>query len=412
MIINPAEKYQERMQLIEDSIALKETSRVLNGVRVNAYPFFEYGVSIKDSMTDYQKAIDAYIRYHREFQPDLASGFASQASAKVFELMGVKCMRWPGNGLDDNSLMQYIEYATLEEDEYDEFFADPTGFAYRKWLPRMFSVFEPFADIEYMKMMTGIYRAPQNAFTSPAMIDSYKRLIAASEEQQKFDSFAASCSKTLREDGFPSMVAGSAATAFDLLADGLRGTFGIMTDLMDQPEIVEKCCKIFVDFQIQNSLGSYKRSGNKFQWTMLHKGFDNFISDEMYAKYYWPYLRQWIIKLIDEGVVPVVFCEGTYTTRLKYLADVPKGKVIYVFEKVDIREAKRILGGTACIMGGFPVYTVTHGTPQKIHDQVKEYMDVLAPGGGYIFSLSTSIDNAPRANVEALFEAVERYGAK
>ena len=145
---------------------------------------------------------------------------------------------------------------------------------------------------------------------------------------------------------------------------------------------------------------------------MLHKGFDNFISDEMYAKFYWPYLRQWIVKLIDEGVVPVVFCEGTYTTRLKYLADVPKGKVIYVFEKVDIREAKRVLGGTACIMGGFPVYTVTHGTPQKIHDQVKEYMDVLAPGGGYIFSLSTSIDNAPRANVEALFEAVERYGAQ
>ena len=102
----------------------------------------------------------------------------------------------------------------------------------------------------------------------------------------------------------------------------------------------------------------------------------------MYAEFYWPYLQQWILRLIDAGVVPVVFCEGTYTKRLKYLQDVPKGKVIYYFENVDMKEAKRVLGGTACIMGGFPLNLVSQGKPEAIRDKVKEYMDIMAPGGG------------------------------
>ncbi len=409
---SPAEKLEERVRLISDAIALREPSRVPNGIRVNTFPYHAYGVTIREAMTEYQKAVDAYIRYHREFQPDVGSGFATQYSAKVLELMGVKVLRWAGNGLGDNAPMQFIEYPTIEDGEYEEFFADPAGFAYRKWLPRVCSVFEPFAEIDYMKMMTGLYRGPQMAFTSPRMLEAYKRLLAVAEEQSVFNRYAAGCAAALKEEGFPTIVGGSSSTAFDMLADGLRGTFGIMSDLMECPEIVEKCCRIFVDYHISNSLDTFKANGNRYQWVMLHKGFDNFISDEMYAKYYWPYLRQWIIRLTEEGIVPVVFCEGLYNKRLKYLTEIPSGKVVYNFEHIDIREAKRVLGGVACIYGGFPLYTVTHGTPEKIRDQVKEYMDVLAPGGGYIFGLSASIEDAPVKNVEALFEAVELYGSR
>jgi len=145
MTMTPAEKLNERVQLIEDTLALKETSRVLNAVRVDAYPYHAYGVTIRESITDYEKAVEAYVRFHREFQPDVASGFAGQVSAGVLENMGVKCLRWAGHGLGDDSTIQFIEYPTIEDDEYDEFFSDPVGFAYRKWLPRMADVFAPFS---------------------------------------------------------------------------------------------------------------------------------------------------------------------------------------------------------------------------------------------------------------------------
>ena len=412
MQMTAAEKYAERVQIIEDAVALKEPARVPNGVRVSAFPYYEYGVTIREAMTDYQKAVDAYIRYHREFQPDTACGFASQASAKVFELLGVKTWRWPGNGLDDNNVMQFIEFPTLEEEEYEEFFADPVGFAYRKWLPRVYDIFEPFTKINYYDLMTSTYRSTVDAFTSPELLDTYARLLELKKENDTFRHFSRICDRALMDEGFPPIAGGGSITAFDMVADGLRGTFGMMSDLMTQPEKIKKCCEMFIDLHIKKSLDSFKMTGLKYQWVMLHKGFDKFISDEMYAEYYWPYLRQWVERLVEEGIVPVLFCEGAYNTRLKYLAEVPKGKVICLFEDIDIREAKRILGGVACIMGGFPAFTVTHGTPEKIRDQVKEYMDVLAPGGGFIFSLGSALDKAPRANVEVLFEAIELFGKK
>ncbi len=406
--------YDERSGLIDDALCLRESSRVANAVRVNYFPFYEYGLSIADAMTDYDKATEAYMRYHREFQPDIGCSIASQYSAKVLEMFGVKCLRWPGDakGLDKNAPVQFVEYATLMEDEYDEFFDDPAGFAVRKWLPRVFEVFEPLSKIDYVAAISGSYLAAPNIFTSPELLDSYRRLLAAAEEQQKFFAACGRCSAMLTEEGFPSISGGGSATAFDMLGDSLRGTFGMMPDLLEQPENVKRACELFVKLQIAQSVASYKRSGNRYQWVMLHKGFDNFIGDETYAEFYWPYLRQWIMALIDEGIVPVVFCEGAYNTRLKYLADVPKGKVIYLFEEIDIYEAKKTLGGTACIMGGFPEFTVSHGTKEQIRDKVKEYMDVLAPGGGYIFSLSSSLDLCPRENLETLFEAVELYGKK
>lgn len=410
--MTPAEKYEERVNLIEDTIALKETPRVVNAIRVNSYPYYEYGVTIRESITDYEKAAEAYIRFHKEFQPDVASPFAAQVSAPVLENMDVKCLRWAGHGLSENSTIQFIEYPTIEDDEYEEFFTDPAGFAYRKWLPRMAGVFEPFSKIDYVKLMTSNYRGPQNTFLSPALVESYRKLIAAYEEQQKFMLQAKKCIIRLKEEGFPPFSGGTSIAAFDMLADCLRGTFGIMVDLVERPEIVKKCCDIFVKFSIQLSLDAFKASGNKFQWIVLHKGFDNFISDEMYGEFYWPYLQQWILSLVENGLVPVVFCEGPYTTRLKYLREVPKGKVIYYFENVDMKLAKKALEGTACIMGGFPLNLVSQGTPDAIRDKVKEYMDIMAPGGGYMFGLSASLESAPRANVEALFEAVELYGKK
>jgi uroporphyrinogen-III decarboxylase len=161
---------------------------------------------------------------------------------------------------------------------------------------------------------------------------------------------------------------------------------------------------------LKNSLAASKAMGSRYAWVMLHKGFDNFISERDYAELYWPYLRKWIAGLVEEGITPIVYTEGSYTTRLKFLADVPKNKVVYHFEEVDLRKAKQTLGDVACIMGAFPVYTLMYGTKEQIVEKVKETFDTLAPGGGYLFATSCSMDHCPRGNLETLFDAVEKYG--
>ncbi len=61
-----------------------------------------------------------------------------------------------------------------------------------------------------------------------------------------------------------------------------------------------------------------------------------------------------MMALIDLNITPYVFCEGKYNTRLEVISDVPKGKVIYMFEEVDIVQAKKTVGQVACICGNLP----------------------------------------------------------
>lgn len=136
------------------------------------------------------------------------------------------------------------------------------------------------------------------------------------------------------------------------------------------------------------------------------------MSPRQYEKLYWKPLKKIMLALIDMGVTPFIYTEGKYNSRLEQLADVPAGKVIYHFESVDMAQAKKILGNTACISGNLPIYLLEYGTKQQVIDACKSLIDTCAPGGGYIFDTNESIDNAKRENIEAMYDTVLNYGRK
>ena len=111
-------------------------------------------------------------------------------------------------------------------------------------------------------------------------------------------------------------------------------------------------------------------------------------------------------------MTPYIYTEGKYDSRLEFLKDVPKGKVVYHFEECDMAQAKKVLGDIACIAGGFPVHLLDRGSKQQVIDEVKRLIDICAPGGGYIFETVYGFDNSIPENVEAMFETVRTYGKK
>ena len=52
-----------------------------------------------------------------------------------------------------------------------------------------------------------------------------------------------------------------------------------------------------------------------FVFMPLHKGADSFMSDRDFARFYWPSLKAVLLGLIEEGLVPYVFVEGSYNTN-------------------------------------------------------------------------------------------------
>jgi uroporphyrinogen-III decarboxylase len=218
--------------------------------------------------------------------------------------------------------------------------------------------------------------------------------------------------KKLVEMGFPVIIGGRAFVPFDTFSDFYRGTLDTMMDMYENPEVIIRFIDRNIENVLQNITKQAKIAPGKWLFMPLHKGMDTFLTDEQYREYYWKYLQRMICHIIDVGMIPYVYTEGPYDSRLKYLSDVPKGKVIYSFEEVDPVAAKRELGDTACILGVFPVYLLHYGTKQQVIDEAKRLIDILAPGGGYIFSTGAGHDRAIPENVEAMFDTVKIYGKK
>jgi uroporphyrinogen decarboxylase len=55
--------------------------------------------------------------------------------------------------------------------------------------------------------------------------------------------------------------------------------------------------------------------------------------------------------------------------------------------------------------------TLPHGTPQSVRDEVKKNIELLAPGGGFVFNTIHNIQaDVPPENIVAMYETVLEYG--
>jgi uroporphyrinogen-III decarboxylase len=79
---------------------------------------------------------------------------------------------------------------------------------------------------------------------------------------------------------------------------------------------------------------------------------------------------------------------------------------------VNYRDYKKRFGSKLCLSGNVDIgFPLVNGTPEEIDRDVKEHMDILKPGYGYVASCSHSIVNyIPHNNVITYYNAIHRYG--
>jgi len=153
-----------------------------------------------------------------------------------------------------------------------------------------------------------------------------------------------------------------------------------------------------------------RATGRPLIFIPLHKGADGFMSDKQYKTFYWPTLKKMIMEYIEQGMVPFLFAEGEYTSRLDIIGDIPKGKVIWHFDFTDMALAKQALHGIACIAGNVPISLLNTGTPDEVRKYCKKLIDVAGKDGGFIMTSGGVIDKARPENVRAMIEFTKEYG--
>lgn len=407
------ELFAQREQRIYDAVALKPTDRVPIIMFTMFWHARQAGLKIGQAMYDYEALGAALRQAVLELQPDaFVPAHQLGAIGPTMELMGYRQLKWPGNGTGDDSPYQYIDREYMTADEYDEYIEDPTYFNITKLLPRVADAFAPFAALpQYGGVMHLRLIHTTRAFRDPAIARGFERLARAGDEMERAFACSARVHQELAELGFPIGQGPSSHAPYDYFSDYMRGSKGAMLDLFRRKDKLLAAMERSIPLITRSAIAAGSVHPSKLVFFPMHWGLDGFMSLPQFKTFFWPQLRRVLMGVIDAGLIPLVLWEGDVTSRLETIADIPRGKAIYWFERTDLARAKAVLGDVVCLRGNVPASMLNTGSPQEVTDYCRRLFETAGKGGGFILDGGVGIpDEARPENVRAMFRSVHEFG--
>lgn len=404
---------EERDRRVNQAIGLEEPDVVPFVPKSGSFYMNGYGISPYDGMMDARNIIPGIRSFLHDYYPDAAS-ISGGFSIPFLETVDAKYLHWPGPycGLDINASIQYTDDTYLMDDEYDEFLRDPTHTILTKIIPRRYGNLQGLKKLYFREAGDKTFTSDLAVFEDPEVKETFATLEKAADCLKRRQKESAEMRQAFLDEGFTPFHNGAVYAPFDAFADCYRGIIRAVMDCVEYPDELEAALEFIADTSIERSVAGMKSKGAKRVYIPLHCGVDEFMSRENYLRFYWSGLKRMILAFVEADITPVVFCEGNYNSRLDIISDVPKGKVVYMFEKADIKRVKETVGKVACICGNLPTTLLAFGTEQQVIDATKRQIDILAPGGGFIMDCSITLDNANHRNMRAWRETTLTYGKK
>ena len=409
--------YQERVEMLRDAIELRKPVRVPIAPWMGLFPAIWGGLTPREAYYDFPKLDVAWQKFHAEFKQDVLAFSINIAPCEIFDILDYRLYDWPGHGVPDNVGYQYNEAEWMKADEYDLLIADPSNYWQRFYLPRVFGAMEPWT---MLSPFTDLVEAPLTGpffipWGLPPVQEMFKKMLEAGRVALEWvQAFGAMDGRATATYGLPGMAGGATKAPYDILGDTLRGTRGLMLDKFRRPGKVMEACERLVPLAIDWAVRAADVNRHPLVFMPLHKGADGFLSDEDFRTFYWPTLKKVFLGLIEQGIVPLCFAEGGYNERLEAIHDpeIPAGRMIWMFDATDMKQARRHLGGFQAFGGNVPGALLTTGEPQAVDDYVKKLIGDVAGDGGFILGSGIVIDEAKPANVKAMIDGGRKYGAE
>jgi len=410
--------YREKLTRLETAVAGKEPDRVPVTAMSSLFHGRYAGYTAQDIYFDYAKNHDAAIKTARDFDfdsllilnglegtnmsltfmknvPQLAAG-ARFMLGPYHTILKDVYTKWPGVELDPTSHPQFIGKEIMKPEEYGELIADPSGFLNRVALPR----------------------------TCPALADlgspaANAAMLAYGAEIAKAGAASGALIGDLGKMGIPTFPTSWSYAPLDVVSDFLRDIKNIVLDIYRRPELVKQAADALADPLIESArlTGAVPPEVQKALGTNVVECFfplhlNEYLNPKIYNEFYWPSLKKVLLEVIKMGQTPYILFEGRHDAHLETLLDLPKGKIIAVFDKTDPRKVREVLGDHVVLVSGPPNSLLIGGTPQKVEDYMKSMLDDCKEGGMMIYpGVDGGISGDARPeNVKALLDAVKKHG--
>jgi uroporphyrinogen-III decarboxylase len=402
--------YKERVTRFIKAIKLEDPDRVPVITPAQFLPSVYAGYNLGTVMHDYDKLKEAWLKFLKDFEMDSFLPPSLVLPARVMEMIDFRLLRWPGYNLPDNTASyQFVEGEYMPAEEYDDLIRDPADYLQRFFLPRAAGALKPFSKLAPLTPFVAIPVGYVGQFADPEIRQAYETLFEAGQEAMKWAMAVGEVSQVALSAGFPNIWGGMSQAPFDMVGDFLRGTHGIMMDMFQRPDKLHEAMARLVPIAINEAVNSANNSDCPIIFIPLHKGTGGFMSNKQFIEFYWPTLREVMMGLVDEGLVPLPFAEGNYEPRLEIITDMPRSSTIWFFEHMDMVKAKKALSHT-CIAGNVPVTLMVTGKPAEVKERCRQLIEICAPGSGYILTAGAYMDVGNSDNLHAMMEAAREYG--
>lgn len=373
----------EKNKLFEDVFDGKVPERVPMLVfGDNAFCLEYAGYDLRKEQFSLQKNLEAMDKATADFDSDVVFSMFLRMP-HLYKMLGAVNFVMGADGF-----IQHPEIQGLMEDEYDEFIADPIKTLWDKVLPRIYTELAK-PGFEGQKALAEAF---YTFYTSMAVIGA------------GMDAIAEKYSKSVY-----SMAPAASCTPLDILSDQLRSFSGISKDIRRRPDKVEAACEALLPVAIKAGSGP---SANRYVRTFIPLHMAPYMREKDFKRFYWPTFKAYVEALDAQGIGTNLFVENDWMRYLDYLNELPP-LTHMSFEFGDPKLIAEKVGKRHIISGLYPLTLLKTGSEQECIDKAKELIDILAPGGQYIFALDKNLlklkDINPD-NLKAVLRFVKEYG--
>jgi hypothetical protein len=411
---SPQQLFAERSKRVQDAMQLKKPDRIPIQLGVGYLLSDMYGVSHQEQQENGDKELEMLEKAAALFQPDVIYGVFNNPGPDL--AVGDRMTRYPGHdGMGPGGSFQFVEGEYMKAEDYDPFLEDIADWSIRKYWPRVFKECEGLALLPPLGLAAfGAYALPNmNYLRIPPIAKAISALGKAADAAVAAGERNIKGGQRMAELGYaPVPLAGCVIEApFDFMSDTLRGMRGIMLDLYRRPDKLLAAEEKVLRLQLEYAVGFSQATGLKTAFIPLHRGSDGFMSIPQFEKFYWPQLKALMLGLIDADIMPFVFYEGAWDQRLTYLAELPRGKTVGLFQASDIFKVKEVVGQTMCIFGGMRNTLLQGGTPDDVRNFTIELCKKVGKDGGFVMTTGVGeMEGCKPELVKVWCETTKEYG--
>lgn len=394
--MTPEEKYSVRLRRYVTALRNGKPDMVPIRPFVAEFVAKYAGVSIQAATHDYRVAFEACLRCAEDFDWDAVVPNMIYVWTGLVQAIGLKYYGIPGLDLPENVAFQYKEppeeNAFMKPDEYDLLIANPTDYLLNVWLPRVSHFVQPSGGSVTREHNLALLKGGM------AMMEYFNALGGLVQELKT-------------RCGTVAAISGMLKAPLDIIADKLRGYYGLVSDLYARREKVLAACEALMPHLFQIALDGADPEKNVPIAFWMHRGCVPFITPEHFQNIYWPTLKPIVEELWKRGHQVLFYAEGNWDYHLETFRELPPGSIVYHVDKGDIFKVHRVLGDRFAISGGLPNDLLALGTPEEVRAYCKRLIDEVARDGGYIMDAGAIIqDDAKVENVRAMTEFTREYG--